>query len=77
MISANLEYRWPNQMIALLPSLEQVLSTVRDFEFDGASLVTVYPAGQELITFLKKQGEKIRSCKLKKVHRDCAAIVRE
>jgi hypothetical protein len=57
-------------MTVLLPPLEQVFSTARHFEFNGASIAIVSPGVQQLITFLKKQGEKIRSRKLKKVYQD-------
>jgi hypothetical protein len=77
MIFADLEHSCPNQITPLLPLLEQVFSTVRQFEFDCPSLAIGYPGVEELITFLTKQGDKIRCRKLRKVSRDCAAIIRE
>jgi hypothetical protein len=73
----NWDQSWPNQMIALLLFLEQVFSAVQHFEFDGASLTIVYPGVHALITFLQKQGDKIRSRKLTKVYQDSAVTIRK
>jgi hypothetical protein len=77
MFFADRGHRRPNQMIALLPLLEQVFSTVRHFEFDRTSLAIVYPGVQELITLLKKKGDKIRSRKLTTIYQDCAVMIRK
>jgi hypothetical protein len=64
-------------MNALLPLLQQVFCTVRQFEFDDAFLAIVYPAVQKLITLRENQGDKIHSRKLRKGYRDRATIIRE